>query len=810
MSEFDFTMKADGSQPLAESHKIEGSLAAIEAHAVKVGAAIEKGFNAPALRDARGRIIATQVSAGELAAAFMRIHGPLDQLEKDMKILDTLQAQGALSAKQYADELARIGKNAGLARGNPIDAVSLGHVPGDGGGHGSGGGFGAGLVSELTDGKAATGVFTGSITGMIGPAALATGAIAALTDGIDRYNKRQQETAAATNMMLKFYDTFEDASKAVAKQRELAKDLRVELKDGVGAYSAIREASEGMYLTNQQQIDVTRNLTAALAVDGKGIESVANIMARFQYAMEAGKMEASALKQIMRESPDVMKMFEDATHKTYPQLLKMAESGQIGTEMMGEMFSGLSNATGALHKFAQQNLATASANGEIGDSMVRARNAAGDLEGGMEEAEDQSAKLAEELERTKNAALRAADALEKAKKVIADADMMSLAASNLQKIGTYLGHMADASAKVADLKTPWEKYREEVKKFKEDATASGMAADVLAQSLARMHPPEWVDYYKQMIDEIKKPEIEWNGRLHAIELAFNNGKITVDEYTEAIRRLSATYAGMDIVAAINAANGVGPRKKDTEARAFERYQNSAYEQGIGPGQGDSSDEWRDMGSPGQVGGENSWADTLNKMKDVKSWLEDAKKSLDAIGRKTGLVAEAIQTSLVGAATSLGDTLVDAANGADVSWGKFFENLLIDIEKAILKAMILKAINSAFGLGAAGDAVSAVAGGSHATGGSFTARGTGGTDSVPVLFRMSPGERADFTPQGQSSSSSGNGGNGSGPIVVQAPAVHIHDDGDRRALKVISTRRGDRAMASSFMRNRGALRGALIR
>jgi hypothetical protein len=59
---------------------------------------------------------------------------------------------------------------------------------------------------------------------------------------------------------------------------------------------------------------------------------------------------------------------------------------------------------------------------------------------------------------------------------------------------------------------------------------------------------------------------------------------------------------------------------------------------------------------------------------------------------------AVQQALINGALRLGDTIVDAAFGADVSWRKFFKQFMADIAKAIVQALILKAISSATGVG----------------------------------------------------------------------------------------------------------------
>jgi len=110
----------------------------------------------------------------------------------------------------------------------------------------------------------------------------------------------------------------------------------------------------------------------------------------------------------------------------------------------------------------------------------------------------------------------------------------------------------------------------------------------------------------------------------------------------------------------------------------------------------------------------------------------------------------VQQTLVQGAQQIGGFLVDAATGAQVSFAKFFKQLAVDIAKAIVSALILRAILSATGVGflgfaEGGQVPGAAAGGQilpslprAATGGQIaTSSGIRSRDSVPVM--LSPGE-----------------------------------------------------------------------
>lgn len=125
-------------------------------------------------------------------------------------------------------------------------------------------------------------------------------------------------------------------------------------------------------------------------------------------------------------------------------------------------------------------------------------------------------------------------------------------------------------------------------------------------------------------------------------------------------------------------------------------------------------------------------------------------TIDNAHEKTISWGEYMQTTFQDALTTtamqFGDTLIDAAFGADVAWGQAIKNLLAGLAKAIVQAAILRAITTAFGFsgggvvsGGWGSAVTSgfARGGvvpAYAANGMFVPRGT---DTVPAM--LTPGE-----------------------------------------------------------------------
>lgn len=152
----------------------------------------------------------------------------------------------------------------------------------------------------------------------------------------------------------------------------------------------------------------------------------------------------------------------------------------------------------------------------------------------------------------------------------------------------------------------------------------------------------------------------------------------------------------------------------------------------------------------------SWIDQLDTVPDVLLSLSDGFLKLgDEIDNSTAKVAtfgEVAMTTLgdatATAAAQLGGAMVDAAFGAEVAWNEALRSIISGLVKAVVQAVILKAITTAIGGGGGaalsgggvvgGSTAHAASGGwlvpSYAAGGMFASRGT---DIVPAM--LTPGE-----------------------------------------------------------------------
>lgn len=128
--------------------------------------------------------------------------------------------------------------------------------------------------------------------------------------------------------------------------------------------------------------------------------------------------------------------------------------------------------------------------------------------------------------------------------------------------------------------------------------------------------------------------------------------------------------------------------------------------------------------------------------------------------------------VVGAATNAVFSRVDDAFDEFIRTGKvdfrdFANDIILELARIARQALIIKPLlglangflGNVAGGGGIGGALLGALGGGFQTGGSVVAGGSGGPDSQLFVTRVSPGERIDFTPEGE-----GSGGGGKGTTI----------------------------------------------
>ncbi|MDQ1446821.1 MAG: hypothetical protein QOI20_3285 [Acidimicrobiaceae bacterium] len=169
------------------------------------------------------------------------------------------------------------------------------------------------------------------------------------------------------------------------------------------------------------------------------------------------------------------------------------------------------------------------------------------------------------------------------------------------------------------------------------------------------------------------------------------------------------------------------------------------------------------------------------------------------------VSKAAEDLAVNAFKGIEDAIVKLVQTGKLEWRSLVDAMIGDITRLIIRMAALAVIKA---IATGGSSVAVSGGGGMATalmgagtGAKFMVRGQGGTDSVPVSFMASPGERVTVeTPSEQQRSDGGRGGSGD----VHITNVFSHEE----MVKAMNTPAGQRMVLNVIKDNRTALRNFL--
>lgn len=266
---------------------------------------------------------------------------------------------------------------------------------------------------------------------------------------------------------------------------------------------------------------------------------------------------------------------------------------------------------------------------------------------------------------------------------------------------------------------------------------------------------------KRILGEIRGPQKQYHEELDSLNAMLKSGPDHGGiDHTEFERQ----------IAAINEKFGIGIKKAGEYKVALQGLQGAfpwgdpnnpdAISGGVVPEHLNPGHHWMNVDSLNSTVKTETWDETLANVKSagdaMKRFADDSSKAMgEAYKKSVDDWATATQSqidSVAGHLKPVEDALVELATTGTTSWSKMTDAILADLARIAIKQAEMALLNVLFTGSTAAPAVQAAAalnGGSHATGGSYTAPATGGgPDSIPVMFRMNPRETATFTNPGQ--------------------------------------------------------------
>lgn len=188
---------------------------------------------------------------------------------------------------------------------------------------------------------------------------------------------------------------------------------------------------------------------------------------------------------------------------------------------------------------------------------------------------------------------------------------------------------------------------------------------------------------------------------------------------------------------------------------------------------------------------------------AKERMEDPfVKSMTALRAQATDVSGAMEAMFTNAYSNIENSIVQLVTTGKASFKSLVDSILADLTRLLVRQGIM-AIVGALGGGppaAIGSYAAADKGlFGFASGGSFMVGGSGGTDSQPVAFRATPGERVTVETPEQQAASARDGGSG-GRLTI----MNVIDPS--MAIRALDTPEGGRLIVNAIRQNAPELRG----
>ena len=711
-----------------------------------------------------------QAQAG-LAAAYRQIVGPAAEYREKLNQIIQLERQGAITAQQRANAIR--GMQREMAAHN---AKQQGGV--------------RGAVSEIASSQ---------LGAVAGPAAAAA---AAVTVGKELIELGDQYTAL-TNKIRASTESEAEAIRIRERLFKTANDARVPVEALTALYAQARIATKDLGTSQGELIRVSELLSKATRGVAEANRSAG--LQQFGQALTKGKLQAEELMSIMENIPKVGVLLAQGMGMTVGELRKAAEAGKVGTQ---EMLDAIQKMGPAIEQEFAKSAGTSA------ESWAVFKNQVLQTAGEFTEQIHLNEMLTEVLGQV-GEALKGIGTLVKGTvdnwKAINDATGGWL--GKLVKAPGLLGRVAELQGMIAG------QYLFGAEMLERQAAWS--------ERLARDAEKRTGELEKQLVILSNSTfyggySRDEKGRATGYGVVGNVVRDSIAAYNNPSRRRVDKQEERD---AAKAARDHASSVREA-AKAWKEWMADVREGGAGVLERtamrieDVTSSVRDLAAESIATAEATRVANENMIAFATTLGEDVLAQLSAAGdmvsefadkgeAKLSMFAETMADQLGGALRGSLDLLVEWASGADVSLSAFASSVAASMARAMAAMLAFEAIKATIGVssGGFGAALASSLGfGGFAAGGSFTVPNSGGgTDSVPVAFRATPGERVTISPPGSS---------GGAERAAQAPPVAINaylvHDAEAASIAALNTPAGTRAIIAAIAANPGAVRAAVGR
>lgn len=711
-----------------------------------------------------------QAQAG-LAAAYKSIVGPAAEYREKLGQIIQLERQGAITAAQRANAIRGMQREI-----QQFNAKQQGGV--------------RGAVSEIASSQ------FGAVAGPAAAAAVALKAGQELVRLGDEYTSLTNKIKAST----------ESEAEAIRIRERLfktANDARVPVEALTNLYAQARIATKDLGTSQGELIRVSELLSKATRGVGETNRSAG--LQQFGQALTKGKLQAEELMSIMENIPKVGVLLAQGMGMTVGELRKAAEAGKVGTQ---EMLDAIQKMGPVIEQEFAKSAGTSAESWAVFKNQVL--QTVGSFTEQIHLNELLTGVLGQVGEALKGIGVLVAGTVDNWK-AINDATGGWL--GKLVKAPGLLGRVAELQGMIAGQYLFGAEMLE-----RQAAWSERLARDAekrtgeLEKQLTILSNSTFIaGYSKDAQGRATGYGVLGNYLRDSIDASNNPTRRRVDKQEER----DAAKAARDHAAAVREA-----------AAAWKDWLGEVRENGAGVLERtamrieDVTSSVRDLAAESIATAEATRVANENMIAFATTLGEDVLAQLSAAGdmvsefadkgeAKLSMFAETMADQLGGALRGSLDLLVEWASGADVSLSAFASSVAASMARAMAAMLAFEAIKATIGVssGSFGAALASSLGfGGFAAGGSFTVPNSGGgTDSVPVAFRATPGERVTISPPG---------GSGGAERAAQAPPVAINaylvHDAEAASLAAMNTPAGQRSIIAAIAANPGAVRAAVGR
>lgn len=156
-------------------------------------------------------------------------------------------------------------------------------------------------------------------------------AVTGIGELADTYTRLQMRVAQVTT-------TQEEADATFNRLRGIARETKADLETTTESYVRIKNATEGMKLSQEDTYKFVERLNMAIGTSGASASEARSGMMQLTQALAKGKLDGDEFRSIAENMPNILKILEKQMGKTEKQLREMSHAGQLTRESIVKAF----------------------------------------------------------------------------------------------------------------------------------------------------------------------------------------------------------------------------------------------------------------------------------------------------------------------------------------------------------------------------------------------------------------------------------------------------------------------------------------